>query len=55
MKVRLTQEEGRLLGKLASQVGVTFNAALHRWQGFVAEVQRGYDDNIYEYTNCSST
>jgi hypothetical protein len=29
----------------------SLNDLLSRWQAFVAEVERGYDDSIYEYTN----
>jgi hypothetical protein len=29
----------------------SFDATLHRWSHFVTQVERGYDDSIYEYTN----
>ena len=29
----------------------SFDSTLHRWSHFVTQVERGYDDSIYEYTN----
>ena len=46
-------ELARLLAELAERSGraVSLGAMLRGWSGFVAEVERGYDDSIYEYTN----
>jgi hypothetical protein len=41
------QELERLLAELADSLG----AMLRRWSDFVTQVERGYDDSIYEYTN----
>jgi hypothetical protein len=46
-------ELARLLAELAERSGRedSLDAMLHRWSGFVTQVERGYDDSIYEYTN----
>lgn len=46
-------ELGRLLAELADRSGRedSLDAMLRRWSHFVARVERGYDDSIYEYTN----
>jgi hypothetical protein len=47
------QELGRLLAELAQRSGRddSLDAMLRRWSHFVTQVERGYDDSIYEYTN----
>jgi hypothetical protein len=47
------QELARLLAELAQRAdrADSLNAMLGRWSAFVARVERGYDDSIYEYTN----
>jgi hypothetical protein len=40
----------RLLAELAGRAD-SLDAMLRRWSDFVTEVERGYDDSIYEYTN----
>ena len=42
-----------LLAELAERSGRedSLDAMLRRWRDFVARVERGYDDSIYEYTN----
>jgi hypothetical protein len=46
-------ELARLLAELAERSGRedSLDAMLHRWSYFVTQVERGYDDSIYEYTN----
>ena len=39
------QELSRLLGEHS------LGALLRRWSAFVTQVERGYDESIYEYTN----
>ena len=31
--------------------GSSLDALLREWRAFVTQVERGYDDSIYEYTN----
>ena len=56
-RLDLTPEEreelARLLAELAARTGRedSLDAMLGRWSAFVATVERGYDDSIYEYTN----
>jgi hypothetical protein len=56
-RLDLTEEEreelGRLLAELAARTGRedSLGAMLGRWSSFVTDVERGYDDSIYEYTN----
>jgi hypothetical protein len=56
-RLDLTPEEreelARLLAELAARTGRedSLDAMLARWGAFVATVERGYDDSIYEYTN----
>jgi hypothetical protein len=47
------QELARLLAELAEWSGRedSLDAMLRRWSDFVTQVERGYDDSIYEYTN----
>jgi hypothetical protein len=47
------QELSRLLAELAERSGRedSLDAMLRRWSDFVTQVERGYDDSIYEYTN----
>jgi hypothetical protein len=47
------QELARLLAELAERSGRedSLDAMLRRWSDFVTQVERGYDDSIYEYTN----
>ena len=47
------EELERLLAELARRSGRedSLSAMLRRWSDFVTEVERGYDDSIYEYTN----
>jgi hypothetical protein len=48
----LTEEErDELAHLLATHAGESLGAMLGRWSAFVAAVERGYDDSIYEYTN----
>ena len=35
----------------AKMVSLRFTDFIGRWRHFVAQVERGYDDSIYEYTN----
>ena len=57
MSVHLDPEEqqdlARLLAELAERSGRedSLDAMLHRWSRLVTQVERGYDDSIYEYTN----
>jgi hypothetical protein len=46
-------ELARLLAELAERSGRqdSLDAMLRRWGDFVARVERGYDDSIYEYTD----
>jgi hypothetical protein len=46
-------ELARLLAELAERSGRqdSLDAMLRRWSDFVTQVERGYDDSIYEYTN----
>jgi hypothetical protein len=47
------EELARALADLAERSGRedSLDTMLRRWSGFVTEVERGYDDSIYEYTN----
>lgn len=47
------EELARLLAELARRSGRedSLDAMLRRWSAFVTQVDRGYDDSIYEYTN----
>jgi hypothetical protein len=46
-------ELARLLAELAERSGRedSLDSMLRRWSGLVNQVERGYDDSIYEYTN----
>jgi hypothetical protein len=51
-----TQEQAelaRLLAELAERSGRSdsLDAMLRRWSDLATQVERGYDDSIYEYTN----
>jgi hypothetical protein len=56
-RLDLTEEEreelGRLLAELVARTGRedSLDGMLGRWSSFVTDVERGYDDSIYEYTN----
>jgi hypothetical protein len=47
------QELVRLLAELAERSGRrdSLDAMVRRWRDLVTQVERGYDDSIYEYTN----
>jgi len=45
----LDPEQREELARLLA--GDTLGALLRRWSDFVTEVERGYDDTIYDYTN----
>ena len=47
------QDLARLLAELAKRSGRedSLAAMLRRWSDLVTQVERGYDDSIYEYTN----
>jgi hypothetical protein len=47
------EELAQLLAELAERSGRedSLDAMLRRWSDFVTQVERGYDDSIYEYTN----
>jgi hypothetical protein len=53
----LTPDEARLLSmamdaaSAPGHLGQSFSRTLNRWANFVAVVERGYGDSIYEYTN----
>lgn len=53
----LTRAEGEQLTSLlrdlpgAPTTQTSFGSLLHEWTLFVAAVERGYDDSIYEYLN----
>jgi hypothetical protein len=48
--MKLDRDEREELGRLLAD-GDSLDALLRRWSHFVAQVERGYDDSIYEYTN----
>jgi hypothetical protein len=48
-RLDLTPEERDELGRLLA--GDSLGAMLGGWRSFVSQVERGYDDSIYEYTN----
>jgi hypothetical protein len=49
MSLDLSPDERDELARLLGQD--SFGAMLRRWSDFVTQVERGYDDSIYEYTN----
>jgi hypothetical protein len=46
-----------ILARLSARArySLTFDGLLRRWSTFVAQVEQGYSDSIYEYTNDLST
>ena len=54
---QLTLEEAELLNALLVRLSerakypLTLGHLLRQWQNFVVQVERGYEDAIYEYTN----
>ena len=48
-RLDLGPEERQELARLLA--GETLGALLRRWGDLVTQVERGYDDSIYEYTN----
>jgi hypothetical protein len=56
-KVHLSREEELVLEPILSSIStrarqtLTLQVMLERWEYFVSEVEEGYDDSIYEYTN----
>lgn len=50
-RLDLTEDEREELARLLAPRDDSLNALLGRWRAFVAQVERGYDDSIYEYTN----
>lgn len=56
LRLDLTRDEREELKRLLATVGgqsgpTSLNDFLAQWAGFVAAVERGYDDSIYEYAN----
>ena len=57
MNLNLSSEEAQELRGLLSALSaraqrqVSFNELLGSWNQFVARVERGYEDSIYDYTN----
>jgi hypothetical protein len=57
----VNQQDRRYLDEILQQMSgeagfqVTLELLLQRWRRFVKEVERGYEDSIYEYTNDLST
>ena len=49
-RLDLSPDERQELARLLAG-GPSLNALLGGWGAFVARVERGYDDSIYEYTN----
>ena len=45
----LDEQEREQLARLLDEDSL--GALLRRWSAFVTQVERGYDDSIYEYTN----
>lgn len=45
------EQAGTELQRRGWQVKPSLNSVVNQWAGFVHAVARGYDDNIYEYTN----
>ena len=45
----LDEQEREQLARLLDEDSL--GVLLRRWSGFVTQVERGYDDSIYEYTN----
>lgn len=56
-RLELGVSDRRVLNDLLRALGsrgrktFTLDGLINKWQNFVARVERGYDDNIYEYTN----
>jgi hypothetical protein len=56
-KIHLSREEELLLKPILASMSrkaghtLTLPLLLERWENFVSEVEEGYDDSIYEYTN----
>ena len=48
-RLELTPEERDELARLLGEDSL--GSLLRRWSEFVTQVERGYDDSIYEYTN----
>ena len=54
---RLTPEESDALNAVLQKLSararhtLTLSGLLQRWQDFVLQVEQGYQDSIYEYTN----
>lgn len=56
-KIHLSREEELVLEPILASMSrkaghpLTLASLLERWENFVSEVEEGYDDSIYEYTN----
>jgi len=57
LRRRLTPQETALLNATLRRLSkrakhpITLEHLLQRWQDFVVQIERGYEDSIYEYTN----
>ena len=57
LRRRLTPQETALLNATLRRLSrrakhpITLEYLLQRWQDFVVQIERGYEDSIYEYTN----
>lgn len=49
-RLDLSPDERRELARLLAG-GPSLDALLRSWSAFVTQVERGYEDSIYEYTN----
>ena len=56
-RLQLSRDETRMLGAILTSLSertkypLSLNSLLQRWEDFVAQVEKGYEGSIYEYTN----
>jgi hypothetical protein len=51
--IQLSEDESAVLNGVVAELGIhePFPRLLERWASFVREVEGGYNESIYEYTN----
>jgi hypothetical protein len=56
-RIQLSRDEARVLDAILTSLSerakypLSLKYLLHKWEDFIAKVEKGYDGSIYEYTN----